>query len=525
MAREAEAAARRRQAREDHRADLVWGVPSSIMGPRLALVAAVLGLTAFGIVMIFSSSSIIALSAEKYNNDPTYYLTREVVFVAAGVAIALGLSRMDYHVLAGRLLPGISVLTTAALLAILAVGQSANGASRWINLGGFTLQPSEFAKVAVMLEGAALLGRALGGEGGLTREELGRRLGLGIALPLGLVLLQPDKGTVMVTFVTLLVMAYYAGVPGKWCLGLVLVVGLAFFALSMAQEYSRKRILTMIDPWSDPTDDGYQLIQGFYAFGSGGLFGVGLGMGRQKYGYLPMAYSDFILATVGEECGLVGMLVILALFALLLWAGLKVAQGAPDLLGRLVASGSVTLLVVQMLLNAAGVVGAFPLSGKPVPFLSYGGSSVISSFAFVGLVLSVSRRSRVPLTAYDRRRQDLSVAAPARLTPDGGPSMVGVPTRRSERPAGTMGDAPRLTVVSGGRRDVPRQDGRPTAVPLVSGRHASPADLRQERAFERDHPGSRVTRGRDGRTRIDLGPDAGERLRTDGGGRGTSRRR
>lgn len=524
---EARAARERRLTREARRDDLIWGVPSSIMRPRLVLVAAVAALALFGIVMIYSSSSIIGLTAEKYNYDPTYYLVRQVVFVAGGAALAWGISRLDYHLLADRLLPGVSLLTTAALVAILATGTSANGAARWINVAGFTLQPSEFSKVVIVLEGATILGRLLGEEAGAYEARALLRKGfLGILLPLGLVLIQPDKGTVMVTLVTLLVMAYYAGFPGKVCLGLLVGAGIIFFAYAMSQDYSRKRILTMMDPWSDPTDDGYQLVQGFYAFGSGGLFGVGIGMGRQKYSYLPMAYSDFILATVGEECGLVGMLLVLALFAALLWAGLKVAEGAPDMLGRLVASGSVTLLAIQMLLNASGVVAVFPLSGKPVPFLSYGGSSVVSSFAFVGLVLSVSRQSRAPLSRYDRRRQDLTVTSSAYLSAaDGEPSMVGAPTPRSERRAGTM-EGPRLVVMSGGRHEPARDDApsSPSPTPLGSARRTSPAALRQERSFERQHPGSRVTRGSNGRTRIDLGPDAGERLRTDGG-RQTTRRR
>ena len=176
--------------------------------------------------------------------------------------------------------------------------------------------------------------------------------------------------------------------------------------------------MAMLDPWSDPYNNGYQLIQGFYAFGAGGLFGVGIGMSKQKYNYLPFAHNDFIFAVIGEECGVVGTVGMLAGFAVLLWAGYRIAINAPDLAGRLVAMGCSSILVIQMLLNVCGVIGIFPLSGKPIPFVSYGGSSIMSSIMIVGLIFSVSKESRMPLSEYDERRSAWSVTA-AQGTPLG----------------------------------------------------------------------------------------------------------
>ena len=247
---------------------------------------------------------------------------------------------------------------------------------------------------------------------------------------------------------------------------------------------------------------GYQLIQGFYAFGSGGLFGVGIGMSKQKYSYLPMAYNDFIFAVVGEELGLVGTLGMLAAFGVLAWAGFRIARYAPDMCGRLIAAGCTSLIVIQLLVNVCGVLGIMPLSGKPVPFVSYGGSTIISCLMLVGMIVSGSNNTALPETVHDRSRQSWQFAdgeearGPA---PSASPgiSLVRTPTPRSARPRGEAGSG--LRMVDGGSRA--RQQGRPrggNGRPSRSGRY-------------------------DG-GRIDLGPNAAERLRGRGSGRGDGRR-
>ena len=214
-------------------------------------------------------------------------------------------------------------------------GRDAYGATRWIGIGSFSLQPSEFAKAVIVVVGAHLARQYLC-EGSMDRNEAAMRLLVGVGLPLALVLAQPDKGTAGVIVLTLLVMCYLAGVRGTTILAAGLALGVVAVLWSLKDEYSRARIMTMLDPTSDPYGAGYQLTQGFYAFGSGGLTGLGLGMSRQKYSYLPMAHNDFIFAIVGEELGLVGTVGMLAAFALLLWAGLRIAESAPDVTGRLI---------------------------------------------------------------------------------------------------------------------------------------------------------------------------------------------
>ena len=275
--------------------------------------------------------------------------------------------------------------------------------------------------------------------------------------------------------------------PKRYLLVLLALGAAVFLFLSLRDDYSRARFLTMFDPWADPYGNGWQLIQGFYAFGSGGLLGVGVGFSRQKYSYLPMAHNDFIFAVVGEEWGFVGTIGVLAGFLAFLWAGLEIARHAPDFAGRLVAAGCTSIVVIQLFLNVFGVLGLFPLSGKPIPFLSYGGSSILASLMLVGLVMSVSLHSKLPETAHD-----------------------GV--RRSWREVGGAPDAPALSLVG---EATPRSARRaPGASPS---RSASGPRLRVVDGGRGPRGGARAARGRPGpgggRTRIDLGPSATERLR------------
>ena len=483
----------------------IFGVPSRFMAPRLVFVFCVVSLTAFGLLMIYSSSSISSLTADDMGNNPAYYLQKQLVFMLVGIVIAALEMVPDYRSLVGRILPFLWVGTILMLAVVFLpfAGADAYGATRWVAIGPFTLQPSEFAKITVILCGANLMGEWFGGAAPDFRT-IAKKAVLGIVLPMGMILLQPDKGTVMVLGLTLIVMLYFAGFPPVVCAGLVLVAMGGLIAISFIDSYSRARIFTMINPWADPDGAGYQLIQGFYAFGTGGLTGLGIGMSKQKYSYLPMAYNDFIFAVVGEELGLLGCLGLIAAFIGILWAGLRIARFAPDLAGQLVACGCTMILVIQMFLNVSGVLGLFPLSGKPIPFVSYGGSSIISSLMLAGLVLSVSLRSELPDTEHDELRRGFSVAGPAEED-----SGVGEPTLRSSRPALAAPRSVGLTVHGGGRASG-RSSGR-----AGSARPDSPAALRREREERERTHGARVTTDSNGRRRIDLGPSAGERLRRD----------
>ncbi|WP_342636584.1 FtsW/RodA/SpoVE family cell cycle protein [Olsenella uli] len=470
----------------------LFGVPERFMRPRLVLLAVVAVLVAFGALMVFSASSVTALNA---TGDAAYYLKRQLAFVALGTAIAVALAKVDYHVwVRGALMP-VWVVTLALLLAVIVLGtDNGMGATRWIDLGFFDLQPSEFAKITVIFT-AANLAEAYFERGSLDWSHFLMLLGVGVCLPLLLIIMQPDKGTTMVCGLTLVVMGYLAGLPKRLLIFILVLAGALFLFLSLKDDYSRARFLAMLDPWSDPYGNGWQLIQGFYAFGSGGLFGVGVGFSRQKYAYLPMAHNDFIFAVIGEECGLVGTLGLIAGFMVFLWAGLQIARHAPDLAGRLVAAGCTSIVVIQLFLNVFGVLGLFPLSGKPIPFVSYGGSSILASLMLVGLVVSVSVHSRLPETAHDSARR--SWREVDERVDSGGLSLVGEATPRSARtsaPGPSARSGSGLRVVEGGS----------------SGRGG------------RGAPRGRVSES-GGRRRIDLGPSATERLRGRGSGPRTRR--
>ena len=385
--------------------------PAHIMVPRVVFLVTSFTLLLFGMLMIYSSSSIVGLTSSDYNHNPAYFLVRQVAFAGVGTLLAIALTKLDYHMWGDRLLEicwGITVSLLVVVYSPLA-GIDVYGATRWIAIGPFTLQPSEFAKVIILLVGAHIAEEFFC-KGAMDSGQAIKHVLIGVGIPLLLVLLQPDKGTTGVVVLTLLVMCHIAGVSARQLLAVAAIIAFLAFAYSMKDEYSRARIMTMVNPFSDPYGAGYQLTQGFYAFGSGGLTGLGLGMSRQKYNYLPMAHNDFIFAIVGEELGLVGALGMLFAFALLLWSGLKIAEQAPDVFGRLIAAGCTSLFIIQLLLNVGGVLGVLPLTGKPVPFVSYGGSSVMSCLLLVGLVASVSFHSKMPETVHDVRRRQLRFA-------------------------------------------------------------------------------------------------------------------
>lgn len=477
----------------------LFGVPERFMRPRLILLATVAILVGFGVLMVYSASSVTALND---TGDSAYYLKRQLGFVAIGTIAAVVLAKVDYRLWVKRLMLPIWVFTVLLLILVLVVGTDNDmGANRWINLGFFDLQPSEFAKITVIFTAANLAQRYFE-EGSLDWATFLKLLIVGVAAPLVLIVAQPDKGTTMVIALTLLVMGYLAGMPKLLLLGLFVAGAVAFVFLSVSDAYSFQRLKTMLDPWSDRYDTGWQLVQGFYAFGTGGLFGVGVGFSRQKYAYLPMAHNDFIFAVIGEECGLVGTLGVLAGFAVLLWAGYQIARHAPDLSGRLLAAGCTSIVLIQLLLNVSGVLGVFPLSGKPIPFLSYGGSSILASLMLVGLIASVSIHSKLPETVHDGARKSLR-SVDGGTGGRGGLSFVGEVIPRSE--GGRTGDLARegsggLHVVEGGgktRKNTRGRGGRRGKAPASSS-------------------GSR--------RRVDLGPNATERLRGRNGSGSRGRR-
>ena len=467
-------------------------IPERFMQPRLVLLVSTAILVCFGLVMIYSASSISAMTSEDMGYNPFYYVQRQLGFAAAGVALAFIVSRIDYRAVVRNLQVPIWVVTIGMLAIIFTpiAGADAYGATRWISIGPFSFQPSEFAKITILIS-VSYLAQQYFIDQTIDQMEFFKKFAIAALAPLLLILAQPDKGSTLIIVGTLLVIGYLADVDRR-VLATIAVAGFIGFAfLSLKDDYSRARVVTMLNPWADYYGAGYQLAQGFYAFGSGGIFGVGFGFSRQKYSYLPMAHNDFIFAVIGEELGFIGVLGLLAVFGALVWAGFKIARYAPDLTGRLIAAGCTSMFIIQAFVNIGGVLGLLPLSGKPLPFISYGGSTIMSSILMVGLLMSVSRQSRLPETEYDRQRASWSIAeeqdtfdAPgfAGLTMVDGGVGVGMPLPRSSR---TKSSA--------------QSSARPSRGVL--------------RSRDDDAPQGRITTDASGRRRIDLGPSASDRLR------------
>ncbi|WP_298040002.1 putative lipid II flippase FtsW [uncultured Desulfuromonas sp.] len=343
-------------------------------------------LTCFGVVMVYSSSSIMA--AKKFS-DGFYFLKKQGVFALAGLMIMAAVMHIDYHLLRRLAVPFL-LLCAALLVAVLipGVGTHAGGACRWIRLGPVNVQPSELAKLAMILYMAHSLAK---------KGEKIKTFKLGfipymvvLALLLMLLLMQPDLGSALTLAGVAMVMLLVAGTRLSYLFSLlVLALPFLYFAV-MNVDYRRKRILAFLNPWDDPTNSGFQIIQSWIAFGSGGLFGKGLGEGKQKLFYLPEAHTDFIFSVVGEELGFAGVVVVAAMFLVLVMRGVRAAVGAPDDFGRYLAFGLTLLLGLEAFVNFAVVMGMVPTKGLALPFLSYGGTSLVTTLFAVGILLNVS---------------------------------------------------------------------------------------------------------------------------------------
>jgi cell division protein FtsW len=321
-----------------------------------------------------------------------YSFRRQAVWVLAGFIAMVAVLRIDYHAWR-RWAPVLLAVSGITLLLVLVpgIGVERNGAARWLGAGSLTFQPSELAKVAVLLFLADLLARRWHLVGDLHATLVPALVVLGgVAL---LIMLQPNLGTTLIVGSIVLVQLFVAGAP---LLPLGAVAGgglLGAVVLALGQAYRRERILAFLDPWSDPLDTGYQTIQAGAGMASGGVGGVGLGAGRSKWGFLPETHTDFIFAVIGEELGLIGSLVVLGLFITFGVLGLRTALRAPDPFGTLLAVGVTSWIVVQAVVNIGAVVGALPITGVPLPFVSFGGSSMVVTMAACGLLLNVARQT------------------------------------------------------------------------------------------------------------------------------------
>jgi cell division protein FtsW len=364
------------------------------------LVLVTLGLVAFGLVMVYSATS---ASAALGDGDPMSYLKRQSIYALLGIALMLVASRFDYHRLR-YLAPPLLVVALGLCAAVLVVAPEINGAKRWFILGPASFQPSELAKLSLCLFAAVYLARRRPPQ---TLGELAKPLGLLTAIFCGLILLEPDLGTTITLCGTMFAIFLVAGVPFRPLLaGAFLAVGGGLIAIWI-EPYRRARVFSFLDPWSDPTDSGFQIVQALIGFGSGGVTGEGLGESVSKVLYLPEAHTDMIFAVIGEELGLVGSMLVIGAFGAFAFAGFRVAIRCKDPFGKLLAAGLTALVCGQASVNLAAVLGIAPLTGIPLPFVSYGGSSLVMLLAGVGILLNIAVngevvRARVP----DRSRRN-----------------------------------------------------------------------------------------------------------------------
>jgi cell division protein FtsW len=373
------------------------------------LLAVIVSLNLIGLVMVLSASSVSALDE---HGSSWYVALRQSMWLLVGGAVMVVVMRTDYHLWRRWTVPllGLSGLLLVLVL-IPGVGMNINGASRWLGYGSLSLQPSELAKLAVLLFSADLLARraAWMNDTRLTLVPVALVLG-GVA---ALVMLQPNLGTTIVLASTVLAVLFVAGTP----LGPLTVLALGGAVLSaglaLGEGYRRARVLAFLDPWDDPLHTGYQNIQSLVGLASGGLFGSGLGASRAKWGFLPYAHTDFIFAIIGEELGLLGALTVVALFVAIGVLGVRAALRAPDRFGTLLAAGVTAWFLVQAFVNVGAVIGILPITGVPLPFVSYGGSSLLFSMAGAGLLLAVARQGRPPAGPPARGRSARRARTPA----------------------------------------------------------------------------------------------------------------
>jgi cell division protein FtsW len=351
------------------------------------LLTATLCLLALGAVMVFSASSTTQILSNGNLAESAFYLKRTLIFGAFGLLV-MHLSARHGLTAIRRLTPGLLVASLFLLLVVLVAGSSANGASRWIGPGSLQFQPSELAKVALILYGADLLAR----EPKRVRSLQGLMpflLVVGTACLL--VMAEPDMGTTMVIAFSIAATLIAAGARPVDLGKIALVLGGLALLLTVVEPYRMARLTGFLHPGADAAGSGFQAAQAKIALGSGGIFGVGIGNGVAKAGFLPEAHTDMISAVIGEELGMVGIFGVVGLFGLFGYAGLRVAQKARDRYSKLLVSGLTSLILVQATINLFAVMGLAPLTGVPLPFVSYGNSSLLATLFAVGLILNVAR--------------------------------------------------------------------------------------------------------------------------------------
>lgn len=358
----------------------------------------ILSLLAFGVVMGYSASAVI--SQEKYGAS-TSLAARQVLYIVAGLIAMAVCMRVNYRIYASRAFVAGALTVCLAGLVLVFLFPETNGARRWIKLGSSSIQPSEFAKIALVIFAARYL---------TERQDVLNKFWKGLAPVCGvvgvfmaLILIEPDLGTSACIALTVGVMLYVAGLSVRYLIGSALLALPAFYALILRVPWRRDRLLAFLDPFNDPYGIGYQVRQSLLALGSGGWSGAGLAQGKGKLFFLPEPHTDFIYAVIGEELGMLGCVVVVTLFLLLYWRGIKGALRAPDTFGRYLGIGLVAMVSLQAFINLSVVLSLMPTKGIPLPLVSMGGSSVTATLMGLGILLNVSRRDQHPAASVSER--------------------------------------------------------------------------------------------------------------------------
>ncbi len=347
-------------------------------------------LIVFGIIMIYSSSSI---WAEYKFNDAFKYVKNQALFAFIGTFLMIIISKIDYKFYYNKA-SQIFLISIILLVLVLipGIGSVRNGSRSWFGIGSFGVQPSEFAKLSLIILASKYLTKS---------NKFVKDIKKGVIpilallfLVFGLIMLQPDFGTGMIIVVSILSLLYIAGVNIKFFIGLGLlgVIGITF--LILIAPYRMDRITSFVDPWNDPLGTGFQIIQSLYAIGPGGLLGMGFLKSRQKQFYLPEPQTDFIFSIISEEFGVLGVVIVTSLFVSILYLGIKIALNSKDSFAKYLAFGLLFQMLIQAVMNLAVVIGLIPVTGVTLPFLSYGGSSLLISMASIGIILSIARYQR-----------------------------------------------------------------------------------------------------------------------------------
>jgi cell division protein FtsW len=358
--------------------------------PDVWMIASVLLILTIGLVMVYSASAVLAFHEF---GDSFYYVKRQLLFAGLGIGMMIAMVRTDYWFWK-KAAPAALLICFGLLLLVLipGVGVVRGGARSWLGISSFGIQPSEFMKLAMVIFLANYLSEKQQMITSFFRGLLPPLLMMGAAF--GLIMLQPDLGTGAVMVGASLLVVYTAGARLAHLSGLALTGAVGLVGLIAAAPYRLQRITAFLDPWQDPLGAGYQAIQSLYAIGPGGLIGLGLGMSRQKFNYLPEPQTDFIFSILSEELGFIGGAAIILLFLMLVWRGIRTAITAPDLFGSLLAIGIIGIVAVQVFINIGVVIGMLPVTGITLPLVSYGGSSLTLLLTALGILLNISRYSR-----------------------------------------------------------------------------------------------------------------------------------